>query len=244
MIVDIAGADICYPSNNIVGGGASMSSESGSPVCAVVGVGPGVGLAVARRFAREGFRTALIARRAAAVEAAAAGIGPGARGFAADAGDVAALRGALDAAAAALGPVGVLVFNAVAARLAIPSALAPEALVEEFRVNVVGALVAAQAVLPAMRAARRGTILLTGGGFAFEPIPPMASLGVGKAGLRNLAFSLAKELEPEGIHVATVTIGGMVQDSGFFAPDAIAERFWELHAQPPGGFQREIVHRP
>jgi short-subunit dehydrogenase len=209
-------------------------------VCAVVGVGPGVGMAVARRFAREGFQLALIARRAEAVQAAAAEIGGGARGIAADAGDPASLHDAL----AQAGAVEVLVYNAVAARPAKPSQLDPAALAAEFAVNVTGALVAAQAVLPGMRAAGRGTILLTGGGFAFEPMPVMASLGVGKAGLRNLAFSLAKELEPEGIHVATVTIGGIVQPGGFFAPDAIAERFWELHAQPRGSFAREIVHRP
>jgi NAD(P)-dependent dehydrogenase (short-subunit alcohol dehydrogenase family) len=217
------------------------------PVCAVVGAGPGVGAAVARRFAAEGFALALLARRAEAVEALAGELAAGggrAIGIAADAADAASLRAGLEAAKAQFGPIMVLVYNAVVARPAVPSVLDPDALIDEFRINVAGALVAAQSVLPGMRAAGRGSILLTGGGFAFEPMPMLASLGIGKAALRNLALSLHAELAPEGIHAATVTIGGVVQPGTAFDPAAIAEQFWRLHAQPRGAFEREILFRP
>jgi NAD(P)-dependent dehydrogenase (short-subunit alcohol dehydrogenase family) len=216
-------------------------------VCAVVGVGPGVGLAIARRFAAGGFDLVLVARRADPVKALAAelaGSGSKAQAFPADASDVASLKRALATIATEMGPPEVLVYNAAGVTPGAPSAVDGEQVVRDFRVSVIGALVAAQAVIPAMRAAKRGTILFTGGGFAFEPLPAVASLGIGKAGIRNLAFSLAKELEPEGIHVATVTIGGVVKAGTAFDPAAIADEFWKLHVQPAGQFQRETVFRP
>ena len=216
-------------------------------VCAVVGVGPGVGLAIARRFVSGEFDVALIARRADALKTLATGLGGGGvkvQPFPADASDPASLRGALAAIAAQMGPPEVLVYNAAGVTPGAPSGFDLEQMVRDFRVSVVGALAAAQAVIPAMRAAKRGTILFTGGGFAFEPLPMMASLGVGKAGIRNLAFSLAKELEPDGIHVGTVTIGGLVKPGTPFDPANIAEEFWKLHIQLPGQFQRETVFRP
>jgi NAD(P)-dependent dehydrogenase (short-subunit alcohol dehydrogenase family) len=111
----------------------------------------------------------------------------------------------------------------------------------DLQVSVGGALAAVQAVLPAMRARGRGTLLLTGGGFAFEPMPPMASLGAGKAALRNLAFSLHADLAPAGIHAGTVTICGTVKPGTAFDPDRIADSFWALHAQPAGSFEREVM---
>jgi NAD(P)-dependent dehydrogenase (short-subunit alcohol dehydrogenase family) len=164
--------------------------------------------------------------------------------FTADAADTASVKRALATIAAQMGPPEVLVYNAAVATPGVPSSFDPEQMVRDFRVNVVGALAAAQAVIPAMRAAKRGTILFTGGGFAIEPIPMMASLGIGKAGIRNLALSLARELEPDGIHVATVTIAGLVKAGTPFNPAAIAEEFWNLHIQPAGQFQRESVFRP
>jgi short-subunit dehydrogenase len=216
-------------------------------VCTVVGVGPGVGLAIARRFASGGFDIGLVARRADALKALAAELGSAgvkAQPFIGDASDTASLKGALATITAQMGSPEVLVYNAAGVTSGLPSALDTEQMVRDLRVSVVGALVAAQAVIPAMRAAKRGTILFTGGGFAFEPMPMMASLGIGKAGIRNLAFSLAKELEPDGIHVATVTIGGLVKPGTPFDPANIAEEFWKLHIQPAGQFQREIVFRP
>jgi len=216
------------------------------PLCTIVGMGPGVGYAVARRFGREGFAIAMVARRSSELERFAADLekeGIAARGIAANAADTFALAQAMAEIEKQVGAIDVLVYNAAAVRQAPPTNLAPDDLVADFRVGVVGALACVQAVVPGMKARGSGTVLLTGGGFAFEPTAALASLGVEKAALRNLAFSLHQELAPMGIHAATVTVGGTVGSSPKFAPDAIAEAYWTLHAQPPGNFEREIVWR-
>jgi short-subunit dehydrogenase len=111
-----------------------------------------------------------------------------------------------------------------------PSAIWFAQLIKDFQVNVAGALVAVQQVLPAMKAkGRRGTILLTGGGLALCPAADAASLAIGKAGMRSLAFTLAQELKDSGIRVGTVTICGTVQPGTHFDPDAIAQAYLALH---------------
>jgi len=212
--------------------------------CAIVGMGPGVSLAVARRFGREGFSIAMLARRPEALEEhgrslSAAGVT--ARAYAADAADPASLVGALGRVEADAGPIDVLVYNAAVMHTSPLLQMSADELVGTFRVNVAGALTAAQAVIPGMRAAGRGTILLTGGGFAMEPKPARAALGIGKAGIRNLGFSLHAECKPAGIHVAVVTIWGVVGSAPQFEPGRIAESYWQLHLQAPEQFEREVV---
>jgi short-subunit dehydrogenase len=138
--------------------------------------------------------------------------------------------GDVAAAAASLGAVDVMIYNAAGVSMATPMALSPDQLIADLNVSVVSALAASQAVAPAMIKAGRGTILLTGGGFALRPMAAMTSLGIGKAAIRNLAWSLAEELGPKGIRVGTVTILGMVQPGTAFDPAAIADAFWQLHA--------------
>jgi short-subunit dehydrogenase len=209
-------------------------------------MGSGVSLAVARRFGREGFRIAMVARRAESLAQSGRALteaGVTSRAYAADAADPVELSSVLARVAAEMGPVGVLVYNAAVMNTNPLLELASEELIRTLRINVVGALVAAQAVIPAMRAGGRGTILLTGGGFAMEPIPARAALGIGKAAIRNLAFSLFSECRLVGIHAATVTIWGVVDSAPQFAPERIAEEYWALHAQPPERFEREMVIR-
>lgn len=159
----------------------------------------------------------------------------------ADAADPASLAAALARAAPDHGAPSVLVYNAAAMRYTPLAQLSADELNADLRISIGGALAAAQAVLPAMREQGAGTLLFTGGGFAFEPMPEMASLGVGKAGIRNLTFSLFAQLKDAGIHAATVTIGGLVKPGTAFDPDLIAEAYWKLHAQPKGSFEREVV---
>lgn len=217
-----------------------------SKLAVIVGMGPGVSAAVARRFGREGYAVAAVARRAEALNeqvAALVAAGVKARGYTADAADPASLGAALARAAADGGAAEVLVYNAAGVRYKPLAGLTAEELDADLRTSVGGALAAAQAVLPAMRAAGRGTLLFTGGGFAFEPMPALASLGAGKAALRNLAFSLHAELKDSGIHAATVTICGIVKAGTPFDPDKIAESYWALHAQAAGSFEREVQFR-
>jgi NAD(P)-dependent dehydrogenase (short-subunit alcohol dehydrogenase family) len=222
----------------------TVNTENG--VCIVVGVGPGMGLALVRRFAREGFKVAMVARRQDALaeyEKSLAAQGYVTKGFVADATMPALLLRALDEVQQTWGPPQVLIYNTSILNEGMPTTLNAAGLVNDFKVNVVGAQVAAQFAAQSMRTAKKGTILITGGGLALQPYAMMASLAIGKAGVRSLAHSLAQELEPAGIHVATVTIQGMIKAGTKFDPDAIAEEFWQLHLESPGQFQREIFFK-
>jgi NAD(P)-dependent dehydrogenase (short-subunit alcohol dehydrogenase family) len=211
-------------------------------VCALIGIGPGLGAAIARRFAEGGYTVLGLARDSGKIAAT-----PGLIPWRADAADAPGLATALhEGAVAAGGQIDVLIYNAYRATMGTggPSSLDPDSAVEDFRVNVAGALAATQAVLPGMRKTGRGTILFTGGGLALDPSGwlPAASLAIGKAGLRSLALTLHAELAPIGIHAATVTIAGQIQPGTAFAPESIAEAFWALHVEPPGQFRNEIIY--
>jgi short-subunit dehydrogenase len=213
------------------------------PNATIIGVGPGIGESVARIFAQHGFSLALIARDQAKLEVLQNQLrqeGFGAQVFAADASDTLSLKAALGQVDGAFGTPDVLVYNVMSKTAAgAPLGIDPEQAVHDFRGNVLGALTAAQAVAPGMIARGSGTILFTGGGMALKPFKDYASLAIGKAGIRNLAFSLAQELNPKGIHVATVTVAGTVRPNSSFAPDTIAKHFWRLHAQEKEAWELE-----
>ena len=214
------------------------------PVCAVVGAGPGVGAAVARRFGREGFALALIARRRDAVDALARALtadGATARGYAADAADAVALQRALTDVSGDLGAIEVLVYNAVAARPGGLAEVDAAGLLDDLHASVAGVLTSARAVVPGMEARGRGTLLVTGGGVVFRPPPGALSLAAGKSAVRALALSLAAELAPHGVRVATVTIAGGVAPRGPLAPDRIADVYWTLHAAESPGDPEVVV---
>ena len=212
----------------------------------IIGAGPGLGAAIARRFAAEGLPIGLVSRRAdrlSSVEERLARGGAAVAVEAADAADPASLTHAIDRLAVRLGPPEVLVYNAVAASRGKPSEIDAEQLVHELKVDVVGALVAANHVAGPMRARGGGTILLTGGGSAEHPWAGMTALGVGKAALRNLARCLAQEYGELGVHVATVTVHGMIREGTALAPDAIADVYAALHAEPRGAWRTEVDYR-
>jgi len=212
----------------------------------IIGMGPGVSASVARRFGREGYAVGAIARstdKLAQQVTALRDSGIQSAGATADAGQPASLRKAIGALRDELGEPAVLVYNAAGVTYRPLAEVDAERFAADLSVSVVGAFTAVQEVLPAMRARRSGTLLLTGGGFAFEPLPVMASLGVGKAAIRNLAFSLNTELKESGVRAATVTICGSVAAGTAFDPDRIAETYWQLHVQPAESFEREVQFR-
>jgi short-subunit dehydrogenase len=223
-----------------------VKREGQGKSCVIVGAGPGIGEALALAFAAEGYDIALVARSIAKFTEfllEISKLGRRARAFSADAGDESALRAAIGRAQSELGAVEVLVYNAASGKTSKPTALKTGMLLEEFRINVGGALVAAQAVAEGMKARRRGTILFTGGSFAYEPAAEYSSLSLGKAALRSLTYSLAQELGAHDIHVATVTVYGFVQKGTHFDPRRIAESFIDLHRQPKGHFDVEKVYK-
>lgn len=141
-----------------------------------------------------------------------------------------------------IGELDVLIYNAAVVTWGTPSELTPEKVLRDFDINVVGAVRAIGAVIQGMRRRERGTIMVTGGGFAREPVPHLASLGMGKAALRNLSQSLAKELEDNPVRVMTVTIDGMIERGTDFDPDRIAKVYWRLFADE-GATDWEYVYQ-
>lgn len=216
------------------------------PVCLIVGAGPGIGLSVAQAFAREGYDLALSARSTDKLRAMRPSIekaGARVHTYVADAGDENALRELFISLRKDAGDPDVVIYNPASHAPGKPTSLKSSGLAADFNVNVTGALICAQEAAPAMKNRGRGTILLTGGGFAHEPAANYASLSLGKAALRSLTFSLAQELGAHGIHVATVTVYGFVQSGTHFDPSRIAEAYLKLHKQPPGHYQTEVVYK-
>ncbi len=213
------------------------------PVIAIVGAGVGVSAGIARRFGGENFVVVLLARTAKSLDSLVADLhnqGVDAHGLVADAADSESLTNAFALLEKTFGVPRVLVYNASSNTISNPSTLTGENLLNDFTVNVVGAMESAQLVIPQMIERGSGTILFTGGGLALKPVASRASLSIAKAGLRNLSSTLSEELTPLGIQVGTVTICGMVKPGTFFDPDLIAESYWELYSGTRNG---EIVYQ-
>ncbi|HZB20080.1 MAG TPA: SDR family NAD(P)-dependent oxidoreductase [Blastococcus sp.] len=208
-----------------------------APHLLVVGAGPGISAATARRLGGDGYAVGLIGRRQGAL----AELGNDLRRSVqrvewagADAGDPRSLGVAVTALVEQLGPVDVLLYNVSVGREAAVADLSPEDLLADLAAGAVGLQTVVRAVLPGMRERGSGTVLVTGGGAADRPIPSMASLGVQKAALRALAEVQARALAPEGIHVATVTVRGLVGDDRQIPPDRVAALYAELVAETAG----------
>lgn len=216
------------------------------PLLTLVGFGPGNGLGLARAFGAAGYRLALLSRtpvKSAAALAELTAAGFTAEAFAADAGNPAALTAALTAVTAKHGATDVLLYNALAPSFGRPTTMTPASLAADFAVNVTGAFTATLAVLPAMRAKKSGTILFTGGGWALYPAMDAASASLGKAALRNLAFTLAEELKPDCIRVGTLTIMGPVAAHTPFSPEKIGAAFLAYAQTPAATFAPELMFK-
>jgi short-subunit dehydrogenase len=213
-------------------------------IAVVVGAGPGMGQALARRFGSEGFTVALIARRAEALDSYVTELsadGIAATGFVADIAIESSLRGAFAQIRAQLGDPDVLLFNASSNPPGRPEDISADDCVEAYKIGVLGALICAQEVCPAMRGKGAGSVFFTGGGLALKPWPQSTALGMAKAALRNLVAGLATDLAGTGIHVGSVVINGLVGKPGF-EPHVIADRFWDLHIEPVDEFTHELIH--
>lgn len=211
-----------------------------------VGAGPGMSLATAERFAKEGFHVVLSARNAAKTKDLADQLK--AKGYKADvrtvdASDPASVEALVGDVETSVGPIDVLHYNAASMRKATLLEQPTKSFNEDLSVNIGGAQVAAQAVAPKMFERDAGTILLTGGGFAMQPSPDYLSLSIGKAGIRALAQGLFDTFKEKNVHVATVTVAGFV-DPGSKAADAAAEHFWTLHSQPKAEWSVEAIYTP
>ena len=177
------------------------------PGAIVVGAGPGVGISVAQRLAREGLTVGVIARTEATVDDALSALSDyDALGVTADVTDEVVLRAALDEIVDRFGVPELLVYNAALIQSDTFGELTAQQHLDAWAVNVVGAITAVAHLAPQMVRQGAGTIIITGG--MPEPLPEATSLSLGKAGVRALAKLLAAAYGPAGLHVATVTIAG------------------------------------
>jgi NAD(P)-dependent dehydrogenase (short-subunit alcohol dehydrogenase family) len=155
-----------------------------------------------------------------------------------------------------LGDPEVFVYNAGAFQMGGILDFSPEQFDDCFSANCAGAFYAAQQVLPAMVEDGHGTILLTGASAALRGKASFSALAVGKFGLRALAQSMAREFGPQGVHVSHVIVDGQIhtprvremmpdrEEDTMLSPDAIAETYWQLHAQDPTAWTLEMDLRP
>jgi NAD(P)-dependent dehydrogenase (short-subunit alcohol dehydrogenase family) len=243
----------------------SDSNPGNSNVLALMGVGPGLGTSIPLRFAREGWSVGLVARNQsnldatrAALEKDGAANGTNIVTAAADGTDAGQTGSAFDRIREGLGDPDVLVYNAGAFMLGGILDLSEEDFVRSWEANCLGAFLAVRQVLPAMVKAGRGTILLTGATGSLRGGANFSCLAVGKFGLRALGQSLAREFGPQGIHVAHVVVDGQIAnprtlerfagaerpEDSFLSADAIAETYWQLHAQHPTAWSQEVDLRP
>ena len=222
--------------------------------CAVVGAGPGNGAAFGRCFASEGYDVALMARDVARLRELARTI-PGSSAFECNVMDERSVEGAFSAIANDLGPVDVLVYNA---GNFVPGAVDTDLRVVEecFRVNVLGCLASVQRVVPAMRESGGGAIVVVGATASLRGAAHALPFAAAKAGQRAMAQSLARQLGPEGIHVAYVVVDAVIDtpwtrtffsdrpDEFFARPDDVASVVLHLTQQPRSAWSFELDLRP
>ncbi|KRF32422.1 SDR family oxidoreductase [Nocardioides sp. Soil805] len=213
------------------------------PVVVVVGAGPGVGGALARRFVDEGYDVGLVGRNRPALDALVADLEPrGAtvRSVAVDLTDTAAATGAVRQLGQAWGRIDVLHFNPSAYREKGPLDLTVPELLEDVALGVGALLTAVQAARPFLLSG--GRISVTGSMAADEPWHGAASLGVQKAGVRNLVHSLDAALAPDGIRAVSVTVRGTLAREGAFTPDRVADAIWRAVATAGDAWASEVPY--
>lgn len=225
-------------------------------VCAILGVGPGNGLSFANRFANVGYDVALCARTLDRVTGMASAIGHTARGYAVDVTDNSSVREGFDAIAQEQGPVDTLIYNAGNARWGNVDTIKADELLPGFDINVAGLIRCVQAVLPAMRSAGQGSVIVVGAGAALRGRPDTLGFAAAKAAQRSICQSLARQLGPEGIHVAFMVLDGVVDISStmqrmadkpkefFLSADGIADAALALTQQNRQAWTFELDLRP
>jgi NAD(P)-dependent dehydrogenase (short-subunit alcohol dehydrogenase family) len=233
-------------------------------VAVIVGAGPGLGCALAQRFARASMHVAMARRDAARLDVLAAGcsgIGHAVRAYVCNAADEGSVNALFEQVERELGEPDLVVYNA--GRMVSGSILQADAAEFEraWRTGCLGGFLVGRAAARAMmrrieRGGAGGTILFTGATASLRGSAGFHGFAVAKAGLRALAQSMARELQPKGIHVAHVVIDGrirppaVVEHAGetigedMLDPHAIAEVYYQLHMQPRRAWTHELDLRP
>lgn len=232
-------------------------------VALVAGVGDGLGSAVGRRFARAGFHTVLVARNAERLTRIAREIEvAGGRGIAyvADVRDESAVSKLFDDVEANIGPISVAVFNAGANYRASILDTPADMFEKVWRLGCYAGFLVGREAARHMAPRNKGTIIFTGATASVRGSANFAAFASAKGGLRQIAQSMARELGPIGIHVASVIIDGMIDTpavrerfadrvaqtgtDGLLKPADIAEIYLQLHSQPRTAWTHEADLRP
>lgn len=204
-----------------------------SKVIVIIGAGPGIAQAVAKKFGMEGFSIALISRRKEKLEKLKNELienGIDTHAFVGDAGDAESMKDAFNQIWEIWEHIDVVHYNVAKLKMVNIANETADGLTRDFKVNVAGVMTVVNLVASDMEKKSGGTILLTGGSFALEPNPDYGSLAIGKAGIRNLAGSLHAAFKPKNIFVGTVTVCGLVSPTAEkHTPKNIAEQFWKLY---------------
>ncbi|MBB3229628.1 SDR family NAD(P)-dependent oxidoreductase [Halomonas stenophila] len=224
-------------------------------VCAIVGVGPGNGLALVRRFAREGYRVAMLSRDIDRLTGWEQEI-PGSHAYRFDATEGERAHAVFKQVREELGAVSVLLFNAGGGIFKSAEQVTLQEFEDSWRINCYGLLATVQAALGQLREHDQACLVITGASAALRGRAATAPFASAKAGQRSLAQSLARQLGPENIHVAYVVIDGVVDlprtreampdkpDDFFLSPDAVADSVWFLTRQARSAWTFELDLRP
>jgi NAD(P)-dependent dehydrogenase (short-subunit alcohol dehydrogenase family) len=234
------------------------SSSSARGVAVVIGVGEGLGAALALRFA-SGYKVALIARSSEVIARTANEIkaaGGVALPIQSDATVEPQIASAYEQIKRELGPVAILIYNGGRRPIGRLMETAPEVFEQTWRLHTFGAFLWARQVVPDMIAQGGGTILITGATAGIRPWPNSAAFAPAKFAVRGLAQVLARDLHPQGIHVGYINVDGGIdmpmlrkyrpqaKDEDLLKPSAIADAFWYLAHQDRSAWTHELDVRP
>jgi NAD(P)-dependent dehydrogenase (short-subunit alcohol dehydrogenase family) len=223
-------------------------TETSNGTALVLGVGPGLGAALVRRFRAAGYGVAAASRQADKL-AALVGEDAGVRSYACDATDGAAVAALVEQVERELGPLTVAIANSAGWKVESILALAAADFTEVWRQGCLGAFHLGQAAARRMVERGHGTILFTGSAAQLRAPANFAALGVAKSGLRALALAMAHELGSKGIHVAHMVIDGPIDSERtrgradrdrLIDPAGLAEAYYFVHSQTRAAWTNEI----
>ncbi|MEM7435822.1 MAG: SDR family NAD(P)-dependent oxidoreductase [Myxococcota bacterium] len=217
------------------------------PVCVVIGIGPKNGRSFASRFAAEGYAVALLSRSTEYSSDLAAELGG--KAYACDVTDPAAIERAFSEVRADLGDVDVLLYNAGSGKFGTFDDVPDDEFEKGWQINVRGLLQSVRQVVGPMREKGEGAIVVTGATASLRGKPMTAAFAQAKAAQRSLAQSFARQLGPEGIHVALVIVDGGIgtdddEQGDRLRPTDIAHTVYHLATQPKSAWTFELDVRP
>jgi NAD(P)-dependent dehydrogenase (short-subunit alcohol dehydrogenase family) len=221
-------------------------------IALIVGAGEGLSASLARLFSREGIRVALAARHIEKLGALCAETG--ARAFACDAIEPDEVERLFGLVEREIGVPDLVVYNAGASARGAFVDLVPAEVAQAIAVSAYGGFLVAQQAAIRMLPNTHGAILFTGASASVKGYPQSAPFAMGKFALRGLAQSMARELSPQGIHVAHFVIDGGIRNTmrteptdkpdSMLDPDAIALSYWSVLHQPRSAWTWEMELRP